>query len=97
MRLAPKHSWNEVEPQLLSSPTPERPLQGYNVGPSAQTLKFDLATIFTAWAKGAKYLFFGLKESRLTNIFCFYIAFSPPGRNPARRRAAGGAARRRVG
>ena len=38
----------------------------------------------------AKYLFFGLKESRHTNIFCFYIAFSPTGRNPARRRAAGG-------
>ena len=38
----------------------------------------------------AKYLFFGLKESSHTNIFCFYIAFSPTGRNPSRRRAAGG-------
>ena len=38
----------------------------------------------------AKYLFFGLKGSSHTNIFCFYIAFSSTGRNPARRRAAGG-------
>jgi hypothetical protein len=38
----------------------------------------------------AKYLFFGLKESSHTNIYCFYIAFPSTGRNPARRRAAGG-------
>ena len=38
----------------------------------------------------AKYLFFDLKEISHTNTYCFYIALPLTGRNPARRRAAGG-------
>ena len=36
------------------------------------------------------YLFFGLKASRHTTIFCFSIAFWPTDRNLTRRRAANG-------
>jgi hypothetical protein len=37
----------------------------------------------------AKYLFFGLKASSPTKIYCFSIAFRPTVRNLTRRRAAG--------
>ena len=56
--------------------------------PRRFTLKDSAGCYYLSIIKKAKYVYFALKASNHTTIFCFSITFRPPGRNQTRRRAA---------
>ena len=83
--------------RLVSSAPPPHPTQPISKAahppPPLPACAKHTALMEPSWdsmrEQKAKYLFFGLKASRHTKIYCFSIAFWPTGRNLTRRRAAG--------